>query len=123
MKPHSEDKPFVVIESPYPIDGYINEDYAKDCMYDSIMRNEAPVIIPHIYRDILDPRAAYHSEWSKKAGEAILRRADLVAVYTDRGISMPMRLGIEVAKSLGIEVQHRTVTDSPVMRPRWDIDY
>lgn len=123
MKHHSEDRPFVIIESPYPVDGYMGEDYAKDCLFDSIMRGEAPISIPQLYSDILNPRIDYEREWCKRAGEAILRRADLVAVYTDRGISMPMRMGIEVAKSLNIEVQERTILDCPVSRPRRNLDF
>ena len=110
-------RPFVIIESPYPTDGYINEEYAKDCLYDSVMRGEVPISVPYMYYDIFDGRDNFDRNLYSKLGSEIVKRADLMAVYTDRGISMPMRMGIEVAKICDVEIAYRTLTDAPVTRP------
>lgn len=111
------EKPFVIIESPYAGNVGDNEEYARDCLYDSLWRGEAPFASHLLYPQVLDDDVEYERNWGIQAGLELAKRADLTAVYTDRGISRGMRLGIEAAKIANREIVYRTLTDAPQVRP------
>lgn len=110
------EKKFVIVESPFAGDVEANVEYARDCLYDSLLRGEAPFASHLLYTQVLDDELDWEREWGISAGLELAKRADLTAVYTDRGISRGMKLGIKAAEIAGRPVEFRTVTDSPLGR-------
>lgn len=104
----------VVIESPLNaptregIEG--NKVYARMCVMDSLRRGEAPYA-SHLLFDhphgLLDDLVADQRELGLTAGLAWGESADLIAVYTDRGISNGMKRGIEHWQELGKKIEYR----------------
>lgn len=105
----------VVIESPLnaPTRAEIeeNKDYAKLCVRDSLARGEAPYA-SHLFFDqpgLLDDLLPAQREQGMQAGFAWGARADLVAVYTDRGVSRGVQRGVDEARRRGQTVEYRTL--------------
>jgi hypothetical protein len=105
----------VVVESPLnaPTREGIedNKRYARRCVLDSLLRGEAPYA-SHLFFDqegILDDRIPSQREMGMKAGFVWGREAQLVAVYTDRGISKGMTAGIDHYRHLGIPIEYRQI--------------
>jgi hypothetical protein len=104
----------VVIESPLsPANGRTfeqNINYARLCCLDSIeRRNEAPMASHLLYTQLLDDTNKEHRTLGISAGFAWGNKCDLVAVYTDFGISSGMALGVDTANSRGTAVEYRTL--------------
>jgi hypothetical protein len=101
----------VVIESPFAGAVAENLRYARRCVRDSLARCEAPFAShllypqPRILRDDLPEERQLGIE----AGLAWGAVADAVAVYTDKGISPGMQLGIDRAVAAGIPVEYRSL--------------
>ena len=112
----------VVIESPYAGDRATNDAYLEAAMRDSFARGEAPFASHRLYPGILDDNQEEERRLGREAGFAWGAVAELVAVYTDLGISPGMRAGIERAVRHRIRVEYRTIledaTTQPV-RPVW----
>lgn len=112
-------RPLIVIESPYAgqskiwpvafVQRWLNRRYARACMRDSILRGEAPIAShllytqPGILRDHIPAERAAGIEIGLQWG----RLAIETAVYTDRGISRGMKMGVERALQEGRKVSHR----------------
>lgn len=110
-------RPLVIIESPYAADTTVgiaaNRTYARAAVADSLARGEAPFASHLLYTqpgvlDDTDPQQRHHGI---AAGLDIAARADLTAVYTDRGISPGMRQGLRHALHHGRPIQYRTIGD------------
>ena len=101
----------VVIESPYAGDVEANLTYARACMADSLKRGEAPTASHLLYTQpgILDDDKPEERTLGINAGLAWGANAELVAVYTDRGMSRGMALGIEAATKRGTPVEYRSI--------------
>jgi hypothetical protein len=103
----------VVVESPYAGDVARNVAYARAAVRDSVLRGEAPVAShllftqPGILRDGVPEERAL----GITAGHAWIEVADLVAVYTDLGISIGMMEGIKKAEKLDILVVYRVLEE------------
>lgn len=97
----------VIIESPLAGDYQGNQAYARACLLDSLKRREAPLASHLLYPQVLDDLNPGERTTGIEAGLAWGRVADLTAVYTDRGISAGMNLGIERAKQEGRRVVFR----------------
>jgi hypothetical protein len=103
----------VVVESPYAGDIEANVAYARQCVRDCLMRGEAPIAShllftqPGILRDDI-PNERDHGI---AAGHAWIEVADLVVVYTDKGISEGMRRGMREAERAGIPIEFRKFTN------------
>lgn len=99
----------VVIESPYAGHVARNKEYARQCMRHSLGLGEAPIASHLLYTQpcILDDTVPEERQQGIDAGLAWGEKADLVAVYTDFGISKGMRYGIEAAKSANIPIVYR----------------
>lgn len=98
----------VVIESPYAGDVEKNLKYARRCMKDSLARGEAPYASHLLFTNgVLDDLDPEERKAGIEAGLAWGAKADLVAVYVDRGISTGMHLGIRehVRRSVPIELR------------------
>lgn len=99
----------VVIESPFSGDVEANTVYARECLRDSIRRGEAPLASHLLYTQVLDDTVPEERKQGMEAGWTWNVCAELVAVYTDRGITRGMQAGIDVANDLGIAVEYRSV--------------
>lgn len=105
----------VVIESPFAPNankGYTLEDHASyldRCMLDAFQRNEAPYAGHRLYTGILDDTSPEQRAQGMRAGLAWMRAANLVAVYTDYGISGGMEWGISNAEIIGVPVVFRVI--------------
>mgnify|MGYP003693619951 CR=1 FL=1 len=91
-------KPIVIIESPYAGDIERNVAYARACMRDSLLRGEAPYASHLLYTQpgVLRDEVPQDRELGITSGFAFRRLADVIAVYTDLGISSGMRRAIEL---------------------------
>lgn len=101
----------VIIESPYAGDVKANEEYARECMKDSILRGEAPFASHLLYTQagILDDTVPEERIKGMSCGFEWLKKADFSAVYTDMGISAGMARGIAKATEAGKPVVFRAI--------------
>lgn len=94
----------VIIESPLSGDFDANVLYARRCLLDSLNRGEAPLASHLLYPQVLDDNLSQERELGIMAGLVWGQCADATVVYTDRGISHGMKVGIDTAK-----LQHRLI--------------
>jgi len=99
----------VIIESPYMGNVKSNVAYARKCMSDSLLRGESPFASHLLYTQVLDDNVPELRGMGMSRAFAWYRHADLMAVYIDKGISNGMKMGMEVAEKLGIEMVYRTL--------------
>jgi hypothetical protein len=101
----------VIIESPYAGDIAANVDYARACVADALARGEAPFASHLLYTQpgILRDEVPAERQKGIAAALAWYRGADAAVVYTDRGISRGMELGIATAKAAGKPIEFRTL--------------
>jgi hypothetical protein len=86
-----------------------NERYAEAAGLDSVHRGEAPYV-PHLYLTrFLDDSSPAERDAGIAAGMAFLQTCDMVAVYSDRGVSQGMSAEIALATDLGIQVEIRSL--------------
>ena len=101
----------VIIESPYRGHGErevkANVDYARECLLDSLKREEAPIASHLLYPQVLDDNNADDRRMGMDAGWEWIVVSNLLAVYTDRGISQGMKGAIGKAGKYGVEVEYR----------------
>ncbi|MHC4864655.1 MAG: DUF7768 domain-containing protein [Planctomycetota bacterium] len=101
----------VLIESPLKGDYALNKDYAKRCARDCLSRGESPYA-SHLFFDqegLLDDTDTAERELGIEAGLAWGDAAELVAVYTDLGVSDGMRFGIDRHEKNGTPIEYRTL--------------
>lgn len=98
-----------IIESPYAGDVEANVAYARECLKDSLKRGEAPYASHLLYTQALDDTNPKERMVGMLAGFAWGLKADLVAVYTDKGISKGMEEGIRRAEVNGTPIEYRTI--------------
>ena len=99
----------VVIESPYKGKVKQNVAYAQKCMSDSLLRGECPFASHLLYTQVLGDTVPELRSMGMSRAFEWYRHADLMAVYIDKGISDGMKMGMEVAEKLGIEIVYRTL--------------
>jgi len=101
----------VIIESPYAGDIEANVSYARACVRDSLLRGEAPIASHLLYTQpgILRDEVPGERQHGIDAGLAWRAVAQASVVYTDRGITPGMELGIERAKTAGLAVEYRSL--------------
>lgn len=99
----------VVLESPFAGDVERNQKYARLCVRDCLKRGEAAIASHLLYTQehILDDNKPEERMLGIEAGFAWNTQAEMVAVYTDFGLSSGMVKGMEFAKSQGIRVETR----------------
>ena len=97
----------VIIESPYMGNVQRNIAYAQQCMGDSLKRGEAPFASHLLYTQILDDTIPQQRMMGMQRAFEWYRCADLMAVYTDKGISSGMQKGMEIAEEFGIKIEYR----------------
>ena len=96
----------VILESPYAGDVAKNEQYGRACLRDSLLRDEAPFASHLLYTQpgVLDDSDPDERRRGIEAGLVIGLAMRRTVVYTDLGISLGMRKGIERAR-----LEHRPV--------------
>ena len=101
----------VILESPFAGDEQANIDYARLCVRDSLSRGEAPLASHLLYTQstILNDSVLEERNMGIAAGLFWGAMADASVVYTDRGISRGMALGIASAEDLGRCVEYRSI--------------
>lgn len=105
----------VIIESPFRATGKATvEDhiaYARACLRDSLLRGEAPFASHLLYTQpgVLDDAIPEERDLGLDAGLVWGYGADLVAVYTDFGISQGMQCGIDHAKNRDTPIAYRSL--------------
>jgi hypothetical protein len=101
----------VILESPYAGDVAANEDYARLCVRDSLLRGEAPIASHLLYTQpgILDDTKPMERQLGINAGWAWLRVAEGSVVYLDHGISDGMKGGIRAAENAGLIIEYRKI--------------
>ncbi len=101
----------VAIESPYAGDVEGNVAYLKRCILDSLGRGESPYA-SHLFftqPGLLDDRQPIERLAGIAAGFAWAEKADLVAVYVDRGISRGVNEGVARALAANQPIEFRTL--------------
>jgi hypothetical protein len=105
----------VLVESPFRGKDY-NETrdnifYARLCVRDSILREEAPYASHLFYTQtgLLDDKIESERMQGINAGLAWGSNAEVSAFYTDRGISRGMEYGKAAAKKAGRKIEERTL--------------
>lgn len=99
----------MVVESPLAGDVVENVAYARKCLGDSLERGEAPFASHVLYPGTLDDSVPEQRMLGMRAGFAWGERADLVAVYVDRGVSAGMFEGIARAVARGMRIEFRSL--------------
>lgn len=99
----------VIVESPYAGDLEKNLRYLEDCIRDCIGRGEAPFASHGFYTQWLDDNEESERKLGIVCGFSWTPAADLVAFYTDLGISEGMKLGLAHAHTLGVKIELRSL--------------
>ena len=107
----------VVVESPYgaatAAEIERNVRYARACLTDCLRRGEAPLASHLLYTQpgVLNDAVSDERERGMRAGFAWTEVAELIAVYTDLGVSRGMWDGIGVGTKHRVAVEYRTLAD------------
>ena len=105
----------VIIESPFRGETAYqlerNRIYAKECMKDSILRNEAPYLSHLLFTQVLNDDKPEERTLGIELGLFWGECADLTAVYTDNGITEGMRYGIEDSIRHNRPIDYRTLPE------------
>lgn len=102
--------PLVIIESPYAgkdINSNIN--YARAAVLDSINRGELPFASHLLYTQvgILDDNNQEQRDLGITLNLEMIRRANLVAAYVDKGLSNGMIKALEYAQDQNVRIEYR----------------
>lgn len=112
----------VVVESPYrPSDAYSVEQhklYLLHALADCYRRGEAPFASHHLGPEVLDDDREYERALGIHCGFAWGQHADLIAVYSDLGMSPGMKAAIQHYKSIGKPIEWRSLPDRIVRAVR-----
>jgi hypothetical protein len=102
----------VILESPYSGDVEANLAYARACLRDSLKRGEAPIASHLLYTQpgVLSDALPEERDLGIRAGLLWGTFAQKTVVYTDRGISEGMKLGIAAAQTEGRAIEYRSLT-------------
>ena len=113
----------VLIESPFGrnVDGSKctadeydrNEVYVRRALKDSLQRGEAPFASHALYTLVLHDTDLEERKMGMEAGFAWGAVTDIVAVYTDYGITPGMNEGLLRWWAQELAVEHRTIGENP----------
>lgn len=105
----------VMVESPLRGDYERNRAYARACMRHSLERGEAPFAMHLLYAQagILDDTIESERDWGMAAGFEWSRKADMVALYTDLGITEGMHRAHALAVVRKMPVEFRSGVWAP----------
>lgn len=101
----------VVVESPFRVTAYYTEEqhrlYLQHCLEDCLKRGESPYASHHYLTAVLDDDDPVERAFGFKCGWAWGACADLIAVYSDFGLSDGMKDSIEHYSKLGKRIEWR----------------
>jgi hypothetical protein len=113
----------VIIESPFgtrpdgsratPAEMEENVLYARRALADSLAKGEAPYASHLLYPQALHDADAAQRRQGMEAGFAWGEKADLCAVYIDRGVTPGMKEGIDRALARCTVIVYRTIGKHP----------
>jgi len=113
LAPVKQPADLVIIETPYSDDVEANTAYARACLLDSLRRGEAPIASHLLHTQVLDDMQPDKRSLGIEAGVAWYRVATKCVVYSDRGISAGMKIGISRAEQHGVAVEYRSIEARP----------
>lgn len=105
----------VVLESPYAGDVEANTEYARRCLFHSLMQGEAPVAGHMLYTQpgVLDDGYAPDRALGIAAHMAWIKRADKLVVYRDNGVTEGMTKAVQYAMRTGVPIEYREIDERP----------
>lgn len=104
-----EERPAVVVESPYAGEIEDNIKYAQECITDCFARGEAPFASHLIYPQVLKDADPKHRTLGITAGFIIGKGCDKTVVYIDRGVTLGMVQGMLEALDCGRTIEIRSL--------------
>ena len=112
----------VIIESPYAARTAAgieaNIAYARAAVHDSLSRGEAPLVSHLLYTQVFNDNVETERTTGIRAGLAWGSAADATIVYTDRGISRGMEIGIDAAKRANRVIEYRELGEAEAKEQR-----
>ena len=114
LAPVKQPADLAIIETPYSDDVETNTAYARACLLDSLRRGEAPIASHLLHTQVLDDMQPDERSLGIEAGLAWYRVATKCVVYTDRGISDGMKMGIDRAMQHDVAVEYRSIKERAV---------
>lgn len=110
----------VIVESPYAATPYRtlaqHREYLLAALADCFRRGESPMASHHLYPEILKDEDPYERELGIMAGMAWGAHCDLVAVYSQLGVSSGMSQAIAHYKAAGKPLEWRGVPEAEFRR-------
>lgn len=102
---------FCMVFLPWEAELQKNIDYARACMADCLKRGEAPFASHLLYTQpgVLDDTVPDERKLGIEAGWAWRSASAKSVVYTDRGTTIGMKMGIEAAGKMGHPIEYRTL--------------
>lgn len=104
-----ENRPVVIIESPFAGDMEANRLYALRACVDSLRRGEVPYASHLFFPQFLDELKPEERELGLTAGYAMWPIAKKIAFYVDRGMSKGMERAQKRAIQMGIPIEPRLI--------------
>jgi len=99
----------VIIESPFAGDVEKNVKYAQKAMLHSIRLGESPLAFHLLYTQVLDDTKPTQRNKGIRRSFKWHLQADIIAIYSDLGVTPGMRLAIEFALKHKIKMQKRYI--------------
>lgn len=105
----------VIVEHPFSADSEKFTTYLKECLQDTLRRDESAMASVAIYvlTGALNDLNAVERAAGIAAGLEWYRVAERCAVYRDWGISTGMIEGIAHAQQLRLPIEYRTILEKP----------
>lgn len=112
----------VIVESPFAGDVEKNQDYARVCMRDCLLKGDAPYASHLLYTQpgVLDDLNKEERKLGIEAGLKWGAMAQASVVYLDLGVSEGMKQGIERAKAEGREVEYRQLPEFEIWNQQYE---
>lgn len=98
-----------IIEAPFEQDEKRRNWYLKLCIEDCLSRDEAPFSADGFYSRFIDQKVLTQREKTISAGLEWARYADVVAFYTDHGISEAMKDRMKIYQAQHKKIECRTL--------------
>lgn len=108
----------VIVVSPYRGDVELNKRYLVECLRDCIRRRESPFAGHLFYTQFLNDEDPVQRDAGMACGREWMKSAELVAVYTDIGVSSGMHGDMDYAISYMIPIEKRELPPEALARVR-----
>lgn len=108
----------VVVESPFAGNVTENIRYARDCMRDCLMRDEAPFASHLLYPQFLDDNVPAERRLGIACGEAWREHAGKIVFYTDLGWSRGMKAAWDYVCDNRLSFEFRSLGGVPTSPPK-----